>query len=186
MVKLSRRLHQDAGKLRQGMNRLAGQVGYGLNLLHPLMDGGSLFKFHRLRSGVALAFQPGEHGRAARGEKSKHICRFLPVPLIGAALIARGKAHLHLGVNTAGKGRIGVEVFRAAAQQKQVQHLIRVPLGRCARGKRTKKRVGRSLADFGRHINPGIRVVDRHPQENRRAQAQALFARSPKARSEAW
>ncbi len=125
MARLSRRLHQDAGELRERPDRLAGQVGHALNLLHPLVDRGCAFEFHRLRRGVALAFQPGEHGSAAGGEKGKDICRFLPVPLIGAALETRCETHLHLGINTAGKSGIGAEVVGAAAQQKQIEHLIR-------------------------------------------------------------
>src|SRR5271156_567468 len=86
MAGLSRRLHQDAAQLGERANRLAGQMGYSLNLLHFLVDGCRALEFHGLGGGVALALQPGEHGGATGGEKRKYIRRLLLVALIRAAL----------------------------------------------------------------------------------------------------
>jgi len=49
---------------------------------------------------------------------------FLRIALIGAALEARRKTHLHLGVNAAVKCRIGVQVFVTTAQLEEIEHLI--------------------------------------------------------------
>ena len=159
-------------ELVQRLNRLAGQMGYALHLLHPLVDGGGRSNSIASEAALRSLFELAEHGRAAGGEKGKDVCRLLLVPLIGAALVAGREAHLHLRIDTAGKGRIGVELLDAPAQQKQVQHLIRVALGRRARREWAEESVRRRLGDLGCGVNPRIRIVERHAQKGWRAKTQ--------------
>src|ERR1700753_34582 len=68
-----------------------------------------------------------------------------------------------------------MELLATPPQRKQVEHLIRIPFGRRARWKRTKKSIRRRLADLRGGINPRIGIVDRHPQKSRRTKPQQLL-----------
>ena len=74
-------------------------------------------------------------------------CRGLfVVALVAATLVARGEAHLHLGVDATGMARVGMKIVDAAAQQKELEHFVGVAFGRGAGGERSVGPIGFALA----------------------------------------
>ena len=120
------------------------------------------------------AAQRDQPAFAARGQKVLDCRGFFGVALVGAALVARREAHLHLGVDAAGMARIGIEIVGAAAQQEQLQRLFGKALGRRARGKRPIGPVGFALAGPVGDDDARIGIAAQIAHKGRRAQVHAL------------
>ena len=82
------------------------------------------FKGKRFRRMVAFDSDLALERFAARVEKVFHADDLSAVLVVGAALEARGEAHLHLGIDAAGEGEVGMKVVDAAAHLEEVECVV--------------------------------------------------------------
>ncbi len=101
-----------------------------LELLQNRVDGGCGLEVQVGGGAVALGGQLAGQRFAARVEKGHHARGFVGVQLVGAALEAGRQAHLHLGIDAAGMGRVGIEFLDAAADFEEVERVVGELLGR--------------------------------------------------------
>jgi hypothetical protein len=146
----------------------------GFDALNLGVKGGGGFEFEIDGGLVALGAEGNETAVAAGGEKAFDGGGFFGVSLVGAALIARGEAHFHLGVDTAGMGGVGIEVVAAAAKQEELEGFIGKALGGGAGGKRAVSPVGFTLAGAVGDGDAGIGVGAEEANEGGRAEVHAV------------
>src|SRR5271166_4735997 len=87
-----------------------------------------------------------------------HPCYFARIFLVAAALETWGKAHLHLGIDAAGKGGIGVQILHAAPHLEEIERIVHKLLGGGAGNKwtvvkRTTIKASQSDCDRGAHTD---------------------------------
>ena len=133
------RLNHHTAKLAERARSVRHLRGHCFHFFVALVQRGGLLELECIcRSspfrGYALQETP-----APRAQEIANGNSLFRIALVGAALVAGREALLHLGIKAAGKGWIGVEVFRAAAQQEQVEHFLQVAFCRSLRGKRTNR-----------------------------------------------
>src|SRR5271157_5321426 len=87
------------------------------------------------RSLIALSLDLPHQRLAAALQVLLHAPNLSRILLVGATFEARRQAHLHLGINAAGKGGIGIQVEGAAAHFEQVERVVGELLGSNPRGK---------------------------------------------------
>src|SRR5580658_7143402 len=97
------------------------------------MQSGGGFKLKVGGRLIALSLENDEAAVTAGCEKAFNGGSLFAVSLVRAALIAGREAHFHLGVDAAGMARIGIEIVRAAAQQKQLESFVGKSFCRCPR-----------------------------------------------------
>src|ERR1700678_2964806 len=132
-----RGLEDDGAELAQRADQFGGQGSHGFDALNLGMKLRGGFEFEIGGGLVALAAQHDQAAFAARRKKLLNSLGFLPVTRVAAALVAGGEAHLHLGVDTAGMGGVGIKIVGAAAEEKKLEGLVREALGGGAGGERT-------------------------------------------------
>src|SRR5579859_6493199 len=114
------------------------------------MNGGGRLKLHLGRGVLALRLHLPLQRLAARVQKTLDPNDLRTVFVIGAAAKAGRQAHLHLGIDAAGKFRIGMQVFDAAPHLEEVKRVVHELLCRHARSKR-----------------PVVEVLARQPSQSR-------------------
>ena len=85
---------------------------------------------------VALLLDLAYQRLAAALKELLHAIDLGGILLVGAAFEARRQAHLHLGINAAGKGGVGMKVVDAASHLEQIERVVGELLRRNAREKR--------------------------------------------------
>src|SRR5579862_971741 len=138
------------------------------------MDLGCLFEVEIVGGLGPQASEFVDETLAAGGEKGVDGGGLLRVALVGAALEAGCEALLHLGVDAAGKARIGMEVFVAAAQIEEVEHAFEEGFGGDAGREGSEEIGGGGFCNAIGYIYAGISVVHRHAQKGRRLEMEAL------------
>ena len=135
-------LQDQRAQLVDGANEFVGEQCRGANLLPLLVQRGRAFEIHRLTGGITSRGNFVEQRLPARAEEREDSLRFVRILLgcagLRVALLARLHALVHLAVDAAGVLGVGLEIFVAAAQQKEVEHGIAGSLGGSARGERAK------------------------------------------------
>jgi hypothetical protein len=86
----------------------------------PAMDCRGSLEIERFARRLAFAFEFRRQRGAAGREKRDDAAHFRVVVLLRATREARGEAHLHFGINAAGKTRIAANLDLATPNFKQV------------------------------------------------------------------
>ena len=173
-LRFSRAVQHYCAQLIHGPHQLRRQRAHRLNFLHLRMQSGGALKRQLLGRFLALRAQHNQLAFAARGQKRLHRRGLLGVALVGAALVAGRKAHLHLGVDTARMAGVRRKLIHATPQQKQLQRLLGKALRGCAAGKRPVGPRGLTLAGLVGHRDARIRIAAQIAHKRRRAQMHPL------------
>ena len=121
---------------------------------------------------VPLALGLPQQRTAAAFEEFLHTRNLGGVLLVGAALETRRQAHLHLGINAAGKGRIGIQVVDAAAHLEQVERVVGKLLGSNPRGERPEiLRAALDAGDARRDRRARIGIVEDQLDQRRKTES---------------
>ena len=107
-----------------------------LQFFHARMNRRRLFERQIRRCRFALGGELAQQRVSAGIKVVLHAGDLHGVLLIGAALKTWGQAHFHLGINTAGKRRIGMQIGDAAPHLEKVERIVHELLGGHARNKR--------------------------------------------------
>ena len=119
-----RRLHHDCGELIDAVHDLGKLAEHGLEFFHAGVQGGGVFKFQTGRGLLALRGYLPHQRVAAAVEVGLHAGDFAVVVVVGAAFEAGGEAHFHLGIDAAGKLRVGMEIVDAAAHLEEIERIV--------------------------------------------------------------
>ena len=103
--RLRRGLHHHAVQFVETAHDLRQLRGGGLHLLQASVQGGGSLEIEIGRGVVALPLDLAHQRLPVGFEKLLHASHFGGVFLVGASLEAGRQAHLHLGINAAGKLR---------------------------------------------------------------------------------
>src|SRR5580704_17696749 len=98
----------------------------------------------------------------------------LCIAFVGTSLKTWRHAFLHLRVDAAGKCRVGMKVFVAAAQFEKVEHAFEEGFRGRARGEGAEKIVRCGFCNSVGYRYAGVSIVHRHAQKGRRLEVQPL------------
>src|ERR1700761_798755 len=120
------------------MDKFRSQASDSFDLFQLGVQLGGGLEFKLLGGCVALLADVHEIAFTVSGEEATDGFGFFAVAGVGAGLLAGGEAHLHLAVDAAGMGGVGVQVFFAAAEKEELQQLVGIAFGGGAGGKWTE------------------------------------------------
>ena len=141
------------------------------------MRRGGGFKLQLLAEPLALSFQLAHQRLPAAFKKTLHPRRLVAILLVAAAFEAGRQAHLHLGINAAGKRRIRIQLEIAAPQLEEIERIVEKFLRRRAR--REGPVIARAgapgqLGDAAGDVGARIRIFQIKFDDCREAQLEAL------------
>ena len=171
-IREGRRLHHDCGQLIDAAHDFGKLPEHRLEFFHASVQRRGAFKFQTGRGLLALRAYLPHQGVAAAVEVGLHPGHLGVVVLVGAALEAGRETHFHLGVDAAGKLRVGMEIVHAAPHLEEIERVV----GEFFRGRTRWERpvVKRAPAQTSQ---PGgdrsARVFIFHVQLEQRGEAQA-------------
>src|SRR5690348_11629213 len=125
------------------------------------MERGGAFEIEGFAGGFALAFDAAGKRGARRLERLDDASDFPVVLFLGAAGETWREAHLHFGIDAAGKCGVAADLDLAAANFEEIEELIRERIGLLARGERAEI-ISTVVQDAARDVTPriGISQID--------------------------
>ena len=127
------------------------------------MNSSRLFERQILRRLLARRRNLPHQRMSTRIQISLHLRHFAEILLVCAAFETRRQTHLHLGINTSRKRRIGMQILHTAPQLKKIQRIVQELLRCRAPGKRPVVE------------SPGVGRTIPHPPQPRSDRSPRIF-----------